>query len=225
VSSAVDAKKCPAKPHHSQDKARELMRKVLSKGKRIILLMKYRHLDRFVFIHINKTGGSSVEKALNIPHEHKTALEKLAEIGQERWDRKLTFTIVRNPWDKVVSHYHYRVTTNQTGLGDKPIGFREWVKRAYGNQDAFYYDTPKMFMPQIDWIADENGEILVDEIVHFENLESEFDDVQRKLGLNKTLPHIRRSNRGNYREYYDQETIEIVRKWFERDIERFGYQF
>ena len=187
--------------------------------------MKHRHLDRFVFVHINKTGGSSVEKALKIPFEHKTALEIIEEIGRKNWDRKLTFTVIRNPWDKVVSHYHYRVKTNQTNLRDNPIEFKEWVERTYGNQDVHYYDDPKMFMPQMNWITDKNGNILVDEIIHFENLDDEFNEVLEKLGKNTTLPHVKSSNRGNYREYFDEETIEIVRSWFERDIERFGYQF
>ena len=110
-------------------------------------------------------------------------------------------------------------------MGDKHIEFKEWVKRAYGDQDDFYYNNPKMFMPQIDWIADENGKILVDEIIHFENLDIEFNMVLQKLGRNTTLPHVKKSNRGSYQEYYDPETIEIVRNWFERDIEMFGYQF
>ena len=201
------------------------MNKILRKIKRKLKFLKSAHIDNFIFIHINKTGGSSVEKALNIPFEHKTALEKISEVGRYRWDRKLTFTIVRNPWDKVVSHYHYRVKTNQTGLGDKHIDFKEWVKRAYGEKDDCYYDNPKMFMPQIDWISDENGRILVDEIIRFENLDSDFNMVLQKIGKNTTLPHVKRSNRGSYREYYDPETIEIVRNWFERDIENFGYQF
>ncbi|PHS71719.1 MAG: hypothetical protein COB22_06860 [Cycloclasticus sp.] len=187
--------------------------------------MKHSYLDEFVFIHINKTGGSSIEKALNIPFEHKTALEKSAEIGQKNWNRKLTFTVVRNPWDKVVSHYHYRVKTNQTDLQDNPIEFKEWVKRAYGNQDAFYYDIPKMFMPQTNWISDKNGNFMIDEIIRFENLEREFNEVVKMIGKKVSLPHIKNSNRGNFREYYDEETIEIVQKWFESDIERFDYQF
>lgn len=202
-----------------------MMKKILRKVKKIIYSFKMRYLDRFIFIHINKTGGSSIEKALNIPFEHKTALEKIDEISREEWDRKLTFTIVRNPWDKVVSHYHYRVQTNQTELGDKRIGFKEWVKLAYGNQDDDYYDNPKMFMPQLNWITDKNGKILVDEIIYFENLDGEFKKVLKKLGRNKTLPHIKKSNHRNYREYYDQETIEIVRNWYKRDIECFGYKF
>jgi hypothetical protein len=133
--------------------------------------------------------------------------------------------VIRNPWDKVVSQYHYRVNTNQTDLRDNPIEFKEWVKRVYRDMDAFYYDTPLMFLPQVDWVSDENGRILVDEIIHFEDLVNEFDEVLDKLGKKTSLPHIKKSDRGDYRDYYDDETREIVQTWFERDIDVFNYQF
>lgn len=187
--------------------------------------MKHSHGDNFTFIHINKTGGSSVAQALNLPLEHKTALEKIEIIGENNWARNISFTVVRNPWDKVVSHYHYRAKTNQTGMRNNPIKFTQWVKRAYGNRDPFYHDKPKMFMPQTDWIVDKDGNVIVDEIIHFENIEEEFNDVLVKIGKQAFLPHIKKSNRGGYRQYYDEGTTEIVRNWFERDIERFDYQF
>jgi len=47
-----------------------------------------------------------------------------------------------------------------------------------------------------------------------------------KLGIsNVVLPHAKKSNRGDYRNYYNEETIAIVYNWFERDIKRFGYTF
>ena len=202
------------------------MNKVLTKASRIIQSIKYRHFDRFVFIHINKTGGSSIEKALNIPHEHKTALEKISEIGHISWTMKHSFTVIRNPWDKVVSHYFYRLQNNTTGLRENSIEFHDWVKLTYRDQDPLFFNKPKMFMPQINWITDTSNNILVNEIIHFENLENEFFCMLKKLGIsNVVLPHAKKSNRGDYRNYYNEETIAIVYNWFERDIKRFGYTF
>jgi len=203
------------------------MKKILKSAIQIVKVVKARYFDDFIFIHINKTGGSSIEKALILPFEHKTALEKIEEIGRKNWDRRLSFCVVRNPWDKVVSHYHYRVQTNQTNMSDKPIVFKEWVKRTYGIQDPQYYDNPKMFMPQLNWISDESGKILIDEVIYFENLAIEFNVLLKSHRIKnmKNLPHVKRSGRKNYRNYYDEETIEIVEKWFIQDIKRFGYQF
>lgn len=103
------------------------------------------HLSRYVFIHINKTAGSSIEQALELRFEHKTAIEKRSELGSRRWDRPFKFCFVRNPWDRVLSHYSYRVKTNQTGLGNGHLGFNKWVRVAYGERAPQYCDQPKMF--------------------------------------------------------------------------------
>lgn len=179
----------------------------------------------FVFIHINKTAGSSIEKALGARFEHKTALEKIEELGRERWDNTFTFTFIRNPWDKVVSHYHYRVQTNQTNLKTHRLEFAEWVRLCYGEQDPDYYDQPKMFMPQTDWLTDQQGNILVNFIGRFENLEDDFRQICERLNRSAALPRLKSSQRGDYRDYYNSETIEIVARWFIKDIERFDYKF
>jgi len=179
----------------------------------------------FVFIHINKTGGSSIEQALGCRFEHKTALEKKAELGKETWKKLFSFAFARNPWDRVASHYHYRVMTDQTELGRKTIGFNEWVKLAYGENAPAYYDKPKMFMPQWHWLIDKKGKLLVDYIGRFENLQIDFAHICLRLNRQAELPHLKKSDRGGYRECYNEESIAIVRQWFAIDIEKFGYEF
>ncbi len=184
-----------------------------------------RYVADYAFVHINKTGGSSIERALRLPFEHKTAAEKIAELGADEWARRYTFTVVRNPWDKVVSHYHYRVQTNQTGLGARPLPFGDWVRLAYRDHDPAYYDQPRMFMPQADWITGPDGGLLVDEVCRFETLAADFAAVCRRIGTSAAIPHEKPSRRGPYREHYDDAAAEIVREAFARDIERFHYQF
>lgn len=204
---------------------KNLSRKAKNRITRTVKKWRHDHFDNFVFIHINKTGGSSIEKALKLPSEHKTALEKIEEIGMRRWENKFTFTVIRNPWDKVVSHYHYRVQTNQTELRDNTISFSKWVRLTYGSKDSYYYDKPIMFMPQSDWISDLEGTVLVKHICRFERLSEDFSVVCNKLGKNVTLPHVKSSKRGNYRDYYEEDTAVIVENWFRKDIENFGYKF
>ena len=149
------------------------------------------HWPRYVFIHINKTAGSSIERALNLRFEHKTAIEKRAELREYRWRRAYKFSFVRNPWDKVLSHYNYRVATNQTEMGDRHISFRDWVLRAYGDNDPRYYDQPRMFMPQCAWLTDEFGEVIVNFVGRFESLEDDFARICERLGVHPTLPHLK----------------------------------
>jgi hypothetical protein len=184
-----------------------------------------KYLADAIFVHINKTGGTSIEKALGLPFQHRTARELRAVLGERRWESRFSFAFVRNPWDKVASHYSYRVKTNQTGLRERTIPFGEWVRLTYGEQAAPYYDQPKMFMPQLHWIADESGRILVDFVGRFESLEGDFQTVCGKLGRTASLPHLKQSSAGDYRRLYDDQTAEIVGRWFAADLEAFGYRF
>ena len=190
-----------------------------------IKYIKHRYFDNYVFIHINKTGGSSIEKALWLPFEHKTAVEKIDEIGCHEWLNRISFSVVRNPWDKVVSHYHYRVLTDQTGMGDGHISFNEWIRKTYVLGDPRYLDNKRMFMPQVDWLCDKDGNLIVQHILRFENLTKEFNDLARRLGVKAKLPHIKKSNHSGYREYYDEESVDIIATKFLKDINMFGYKF
>lgn len=186
-----------------------------------------------VLIHINKTGGSSVERALHLRSERKTALEKRAEMGEAAFARAFKFAFVRNPWDKVVSHYHYRQRTgriyqfryDESGAGDPGIGFCEWVARAYGAHDPMYYNDPKPFMAQCDWLNDERGVCLVDFVGRFERLADDFQVVCRRLGVDAQLPHVKPTPHAHYRELYDDATRDIVARCFAADLETFGYRF
>jgi len=127
----------------------------------------------WAFIHINKCGGTSVEQALEIPKIHDTARQRRDRIGAERWARLTTFSIVRHPYDRAASLYRYRVKTGQTGLDTAPLSFDDWVRAAFRDADPAYRDRPLMFAPARDWLADEDGRIMVDFVGRLERIEFE----------------------------------------------------
>ena len=181
----------------------------------------------FIFIHINKTGGTSVGRALGLPvKQHLTARQVIDIVGESNWRRAYRFSVVRNPWDKVVSHYKYRVKTNQTGMADRPISFKDWVAATYGPEKrAPYYDNPIMFQPQVDWLQDAGGRIDLDLIGRFEDLHCAYRQVAAHVGARAELPHLNQTMREDYRQYYDVSTAEMVGAWFREDVATFGYQF
>lgn len=187
--------------------------------------LRTKFLLDIIFVHINKTGGSSIETALGLPFQHRTALEFREYLGRERFNRRFSFAFVRNPWSKVVSHYAYRVQTNQTGLAARHLDFNEWVRLAYGERHRDYYDQPKMFMVQSDWICDQAGNIIVDFVGRFERLQEDFAEVCRLVGRTASLPHLKKSTTTDYRKLYVPDTMDIVAQRFAADIERFGYVF
>ncbi len=180
---------------------------------------------RIVFIHINKTAGTSVERALHLRSERKTALQKREEMGRERFERAFKFAFVRNPWDKVLSHYHYRLRTNRTGLADTGLDFRAWVLKAYGERDPRWHDDPRMFMAQRLWLDDEAGRCLVDFVGRFERLEQDFSEACRRMGVQARLPHVKVTRHAPYRDAYDAETRALIARIFAADLEAFDFEF
>lgn len=182
----------------------------------------------FVFIHINKCAGTSVGAAIGLPKkQHLTALEVIDIIGEAAWRTAFRFTIVRNPWDKVVSHYKHRIKTGQTGMGENPVPFKQWIAATYGGgMDPVLYDQPKMFQPQVDWLRNRQGEVDVEYVGRFETMAESFAQIASRIGVDGTLPHLNRTQKqDDFRAYYDAETAEVIARWFKEDIERFGYRF
>ena len=95
----------------------------------------------------------------------------------------------------------------------------------YVERDPRYHDQPKMFMPQVDWVSDEEGTLMVDRVCRFERLVDDVAEVGREIGHSLVLPHVKASKRGQYQPYYDNEAREAVAAWFQKDIEAFGYAF
>jgi hypothetical protein len=76
-------------------------------------------------------------------------------------------------------------------------------------------------------VSDNNGKLIVDTVVRIENLAAEIVPVFTRIGIDQSLlvPQLNRSGHGRYQDYYDDESIELVRHFAREDIERFGYQY
>ena len=194
------------------------------------------HKHKFIFVHINKTAGTSIGNILgklsrNQIGKHQSIKEysKLAD-NAHGFENYFKFTFVRNSWDRFLSLYKYRVKTNQTKLRRRPVSFKEWAKNIY-DKNPKHYNIPNelqllMLSEQLDWITDTTGKVNMDFIGRFENLQEDFNTVCDKIGIPKQkLPHINKTEHKHYTEYYDDETREIVTEKYAKDIEYFGYEF
>jgi hypothetical protein len=180
----------------------------------------------FIFIHINKTAGTSIGKAIGLPvKDHLTAKEVIARVGQDKWNKAYKFTLVRNPWDKAVSLYEYRRKKDRTEIASRSISFSDWVKMTYGEEKNPAYYNVKSFQPQVDWLKDNEGKLSIDFVGKFESINEDFDHIKHAIGLDAELPFLNASKRRGYRSYYDNESRDIVGKWFQEDIEVFAYEF
>ena len=181
------------------------------------------HRHRFIFIHINKTGGSSIVKSLGVRSDHPRAVRALEYSQKKVWKRYFKFAFVRNPWDKECSDYHYHSRLAHKMTNRKHLSFEEYLKLPEfhpQHRDYFWHTN------QIDWLRSLNHEVELDFIGRFENLQEDFDFVCDKIGRpSQKLPHKNSSRHNGYTEYYTDETRDIVARLYAKDIEHFGYRF
>ena len=202
------------------------------------------HWYRFVFVHVNKCAGQSVRRALppfgTRGHHTIQHYLKLIEARGRDPASYFKFTIVRNPWSKVASFYHYhrqrRWELFPWAEADAP-DFNAFVQRLFVDDggrlavDIFRgrsgEDTHHLRLSSaLDWVSDADGRILVDFIGRVENLQADFDHACDGIGIRRrALPHANASSHAPYWTYYDDASREIVARRFARDIEHFGYRF
>lgn len=120
--------------------------------------------------------------------------------------------------------------------------FKLFVKALYRNDltphghwkaTSRKFDMPDIFKKnsnQIDGLSDLEGNLMVDRVIKLEETAKEWKSIQaiikEKTGLELgDLPHVNKSNRDDYKNYYDEETYQMVYHLFNQDIKHFGYKF
>ena len=146
-------------------------------------------------------------------------------LGIDVWQQVFSFSIVRNPWDRMVSIYRYRVEREQ-----ETHSFEEFVRELR---------TPRLHLPdsflhwehwrlsQTSFLSDEMDQIMVNQVYRFENLADTYSDLSRRLEV-PISPAIRlepTDRHKDYREYYSDRTRQTVSQYYAQDIENFGYTF
>ena len=182
------------------------------------------HKHKFIFVHINKCGGTTIDTLFTGRFAgHKKAFE-YKQSTPNTFDNYFKFTFVRNPWDRVVSFYHYQIKRNWDFYPfNETISFDNFVKNWMRRMRR---QTPLATHPCYDWISDKDDNLLVDFTGRFENFQEDFNIVCDKIGIpQQELPYKNKSKHKHYTEYYDDETRSIVAEKYAKDIEYFNYEF
>lgn len=206
------------------------------------------HDKRCIFVHIPKTGGTSVEDAIWGPDrsartaadlwyghiapdrnkyqadglQHLLATQIRQEVGSEVFDSYFKFSFVRNPWDRCVSEYAYM--RERPDLRDligmrADCSFPDFLRLIQQVEHVHWYE-------QCQFVMDEDGRLLVDFLGRFESFEADLRGVLCRLGVEaSTIPHEMKGGRGPYQDYYDAASRDVVARLYRRDIESFGYSF
>lgn len=196
---------------------------------------------KLVFLHLPKSGGTSIETALlgdprlkdhdsfirtelitgdykenflGIHHPHGNFERHVRQLGEQASQFKF-FTVIRNPFDIAVSRFSYQFRY-------KPREFftREnfkWALKALPGKWRMNYES----------LIEYEGEKRLDYILQFCSFQEEMDRMFHDLGMDSIK--IEHDNKGQidpdkYRNFYDQETEELVRKYYRYEIDRFGWK-
>lgn len=215
------------------------------------MIVSFRH--RYIFVHIPKTAGTALTLALeqkvgpddlligDTPKarrrrhrlkgltsrgrlwKHSTLADIEGAVDPAIFSEFVVFTIVRNPWDRLVSYYGWL----QTQSFDHPAvrlakatSFQDFL-RDPGVQSSFAVS------PAARYTSDSQGRDHCDLVLKTEALEEDVGRLEQSIGFR--LPALERVNesqrRQEYSGYYNDETREIVARICAADIDRFGYMF
>ncbi|WGW05516.1 sulfotransferase family 2 domain-containing protein [Tropicibacter oceani] len=205
----------------------------------------------YIFVHIPKTGGTSMALALedrahrddiligDTPKAQKRRgrVKKLTARGRlwkhatladidgvltpDQIDAMTCFTLVRNPWDRMVSYYHWlqaqrfdhtAVTLAQT------LDFAGFVRHEHTR-------TTLKAWPYARYMTDANGVEQAAVYLRLEKLDQDLAPLAERLGIPLEIPHANKSNRRAYQSYYTDDLVDVVADTCAQDIARFGYGF
>ena len=207
------------------------------------------HKHKFIFFKTRKTAGSSIQvqlanycgeddiitgqyrdgidddshsTGLNMDkfytnHPHPTLKETRLFLGEEIWNSYFKFAFVRNPFDIAVSRYFWEkkgksLVEQETSIDD----FKKWTMTELKDYDRQ--------LSYIEW----DGEIALDFVGRYETLKEDYRHICQKLNLPVDELPFKKSgfrDKKHYTKFYDDETIQRVTDFFDRDIDLLNYNF
>ena len=199
-------------------------------------LFDQRHA-RYHFIHIPKNAGESVRDALFFQRDISLSTPyhyRYVDIADVVGRSLRFFAIVRNPWARTASRFHFGKQNASHWAVEDPrrkfimnATFAEFVARQEVLPIPEHPGQPWMgplssWFNQLEWIRDEQGAVVCD-CLRMEKLDDDINAyLNRRIDLgqrNVTQSHY------DYRSMYTDELAEVIARLFREDIDYFGFTF
>lgn len=213
------------------------------------------HSHKFIFIKTKKTAGSTIESVIvdnafdpsvdlctgskidgtarhnvppkkpNEPDGHKPWFMVKQYVTDEQWQQYHKFTVERNPWDKVVSEFYWKQSSDK--------------RLQHSDDDRDNFETflslvsRHLYIPPLDWslYGDQHG-LQVDQVIQYNtlapDLASMFDQLSVDIDQHTILGTRKKSGfrKKHYSELYrNSKVIDTIASWYKQEIQFFGYRF
>ena len=213
------------------------------------------HDLKAIFIHVHKTGGTYISYMLHkyygftnyylrrpdhdifcmnkqkstkyLNYENRlhgvlayyktsTHINKKMNMTPQKWDSYYKFCFIRNPYDKIVSAWNH---VNLLGAS-----FEEYLYLDKKCNDVEYMHV---FLPQVRNIINQSGKIKIDYIGKFENLEEDFQNILKNIGIKNIIHDVSKQmnkrNHNKFYEYYNQRVLTKVNEILSEDFALLDY--
>ena len=159
---------------------------------------------KFIFVHVYRTAGSSIDQAFDGHINNIPTHTKLEDIPN--WEDYFSFGFIRNPWDRMVSSHMYNLRTGKT-TGT----FENWIENLVPRAKEYAQYT---MVENCSFIG------------RFEHLQEDLETAFELIGApTPNLKHIWKTNHKPYQEYYNDNLIQKVYDHQSGDIDHFGFTF
>lgn len=179
---------------------------------------------KFLFIHIPKTGGTSIERFLF--NNRRSADHNSLNLHKEKnkdinFDEYYKFVAVRNPYLRAISGYtfiHNMMLRRRFKKGDKGLNPNTLTLELFFENDEI---GTILKIKQLDFINDIKE---MDYVMHTETLNDDMKHIANKYDLD--INEFSKSNISNYRHFLKitPRFIEIINEKYAEEFELFGYK-
>ena len=200
------------------------------RAKRETLDMSVNVRTGVLFVHVPKCAGTTIIRQIPLAHGHRSA-EFFLWRDPVLFERCFTFGFVRNPYDRLVSAFHY-LRSDKTSVRDGEFGrravgqyadFREFVADLAHARARWRCLGWVHFLPQSYYLCDRHGKILVDYVGRTETFSEDLDRINEKTGLGLGNIRERAVERSSWRAFYSDATARLVEEIYAEDFEIFGF--
>ena len=210
------------------------------------------HGRRYIFVHAPKTAGTSMALALearamkddimlgDTPKavkrrrrlkdvqtrgrlwKHATLADIDGLVTPQELDQLFAFTLVRNPWDRMVSYYHW---LRAQSFDHPAVALAQQLDFQAFAQSCLITSSMQA-SPARHYMTDATGQERCDAYIRIEHFAADAAPLFAHLGFDLHLERTNTSERAqDFRDYYDSATRDAVAKACAEDIDRFGYTF